>query len=102
MKSNHFLKLIIYLSRFDNRLPNFNVDRFIADLPSNDYDNFMNNLQPLATPFSMDTPVSPFNPQILAKDSPRFAPGIHRESVWEKTASADVERGLRDLEKIWH
>lgn len=91
----------------DNRLPRFNVDKFIADLPGND--NFMNGMY---APFGVDSPRTPFNNSQFVKNSPMFTPMI-KEHPWrqfptlpvdeviKEKASADIERGLRDIEKIW-
>jgi len=89
----------------DNRLPRFNVDQFIADLPGNDH-GFMNGMY---APFGTDSPRTPFNQSMFTKDSPMFTPVVPKEPTWNRfnafrqddKASADLERGLRDIEKIW-
>lgn len=50
------------VNNVDKRLPNFNIDRFIADLPGND--NFM------YAPFGTDSPRTPFNQCVFTKESP--------------------------------
>jgi hypothetical protein len=89
----------------DNRLPRFNVDQFIADLPGSD-NGFMNGLSAMYA----DSPRTPFNQSMFTKDSPMFTPLVApKEPSWNRfsafrqddKASADIERGLRDIEKIW-
>jgi hypothetical protein len=96
----------------DKRLPRFNVDKFIADLPGND--NFINGMSTIYAPFGMDSPRTPFNGNqyMFNKESPMFTPLV-KERPWRQfpnlpvedlnkdKASADIERGLRDIEKIW-
>lgn len=95
----------------DKRLPCFNVDKFIEGLPGND--NFMNGMY---AAFGTDSPRTPFNnannQYLFNKESPMFTPLVPKERPWrqfmpaeeiiKEKASADIiERGLRDIEKIW-
>ncbi|CAD5232235.1 unnamed protein product [Bursaphelenchus xylophilus] len=87
----------------DKRLPRFNVDQFIADLPMGDADHFLNNLNSLATPLSLDSPAH-FS-HFPTKDSPFMTPVVNqKEAGWNRMdhASLDLERGLRDLERFWN
>jgi len=100
----------------DKRLSYFNVDKFIADLPGGvDHESYINNLTSLYTPLALDTPRTPFSNQFIScKDSPLYTPGVNKNAAWDRftfrrndiggakdTAAADLERGLRDIEKIW-
>jgi len=97
------------LNNNDKRLPRFNVDQFIADLPGSDSNGFMNGISAMYSPFGIDSPRTPFNQSMFTKDSPMFTPVVPKETTWNRfntfrqddKASADIERGLRDIEKIW-
>jgi len=98
----------------DKRLPNFNIDRFIADLPGND--NFMNSMSTIYAPFGTDSPRTPFNQYTFTKESPMFTPMVPKENAWARfnaykqeeflkdkaSAESSIDRGLLDLEKIWN
>jgi hypothetical protein len=95
----------------DKRLPRFNVDKFIEDLPGSD--NFMNGMY---ASFGTDSPRTPFNnannQYLFNKESPMFTPLMPKERpfrhfmpaeeiIKEKASADNIERGLRDIEKIW-
>jgi len=93
----------------DKRLPNFNIDRFIADLPGND--NFMN--MNMYASFGTDSPRTPFNQCMFTKESPMFTPMLPKENTWSRfsnfkqeeykaLAESSIERGIKDIEAIWN
>ncbi|CAD5222903.1 unnamed protein product [Bursaphelenchus okinawaensis] len=82
----------------DKRLPRFNVDKFIADLPMVDHDSFINNLNALPTPLAMDSSLGFGH----FKESPFMTPVVNPpSSIWSRH-DLEMERNLHDLEKIWN
>jgi hypothetical protein len=107
-------------TREDTYVPGFDVDQFIADLPTMDHERILHNLSAIRTPL-FDTHPS----AVDVSDSPLFTPIVPRENLWDRavstraanmsaikidpntydSAAASLEQGLketfRDIEKLW-